>query len=441
MTARAATFEGAPRAPQLDFAVPFVEAIAWAEERGVVLPAEFYGERLQTVRARAFTVSGLGAVDQVQQVADSLTEAIAEGRDFRAWQREVRDAEPAVLGLPNGRLELIYRNAVQTAYGIGRTIQQRENRVRRPYLMWDAINDDRTRPTHAAMDGHIAAIDDPVWQQWHPPAGHGCRCTRIALTEPQARARGYPKPAPGVEPDKGWDGDPTAGNDDLLAIVRQRLEQPDIVPAVGRSAPLWASPGPAREALQDASRRLSPRQPQGLFGPYDVTSPRGSPDVSTPARAAMVSFEDRVRLLDRENGAAFDADGAVLLELFGTADALPTTDAAMQAARGGSWTHNHPNGATFSLRDVETAGALQFVELRAVGPQFRHILLPGRAGWPDDVALAGQFVAAQPRARAIVDRMVREDGLNPQNATAELLHQIWVAVARYFGLTYIREFT
>ena len=72
------------------------------------------------------------------------------------------------------------------------------------------------------MDGHIAPVGDPIWKKWTPPAGHQCRCTRISLTEAQARARGYPNDAPGVEPDAGWAGDPTDGNEDLLRVIRAR---------------------------------------------------------------------------------------------------------------------------------------------------------------------------------------------------------------------------
>jgi SPP1 gp7 family putative phage head morphogenesis protein len=129
-----------------------------------------------------------------------------------------------VFGLGKSRMELIFRNAVQTNYGIGRTVQQRENAAARGYLMWDAINDSRTRPAHRAMDNHIAPIDDPIWKVWHPPAGHNCRCSRIALTESQARARGYPKAAPNVQPDAGWEGDPTDGNEDLLRVIQARRD-------------------------------------------------------------------------------------------------------------------------------------------------------------------------------------------------------------------------
>ncbi|MBS0403058.1 MAG: minor capsid protein [Proteobacteria bacterium] len=210
-----------PRLPD-GFDVPFADAIAWARERRAMLPAEFYGARAQAVRARGFAISGLAALDQVQAAADNLAEATASGQTLREWQRGIRESAPDVFSLGRARRELIFRNAVQTHYGIGRTIQQRENAAARPYLMWDAINDSRTRPTHRAMDGHIAPIDDHVWERWSPPAGYNCRCTRISLTEAQARARGYPKAAPAVEPDAGWEGDPTEGNEDLVSVIRSR---------------------------------------------------------------------------------------------------------------------------------------------------------------------------------------------------------------------------
>ena len=171
MTAFDSTRREAPRLPRDDFDVPFEEALRWARERKAVLPEEFYGARLQAVRARSFSIAGLSALDQLQQVADSLAEATAAGQTMREWQRTLPSE---VFSLGRARRELIFRNAVQTHYGIGRTIQQRENATARPFLMWDAINDSRTRPAHAAMDGHIAPIDDAIWKTWTPPAGHNC---------------------------------------------------------------------------------------------------------------------------------------------------------------------------------------------------------------------------------------------------------------------------
>jgi SPP1 gp7 family putative phage head morphogenesis protein len=203
----------------LGFDVTFGEALAAAKKRGVVLSDVFYADLQKQARANAFTVSGLVQIDQVQSVLDSLNRALGDGRLFRDWKREQL---ATLAGLPKDRAETIYRNAVQTAYSIGRTTQQRENKARRPYLMWDAINDGRTRPTHRAMDGHIAPIDDPIWQKWSPPAGHRCRCTRIALTEAQAKARGYPTPTPAVEPDPGWNYEKADDQAGKLAEVAKR---------------------------------------------------------------------------------------------------------------------------------------------------------------------------------------------------------------------------
>lgn len=186
----------------LSFDLPFEEAIAAAKARKVILPADYY-TRAASARRAATTVSDITALDQVQAVIDSLNEALASGRAFGEWQRE---AEARDWKLPPGRLETVFRTNVQTAYASGHWKAFQENKARRPFLMWSAINDSRVRPTHLAMDGYVAAIDDPIWRVWHPPAGYNCRCSQISLTEAQARARGLGRQSrPAVQPDKGFE--------------------------------------------------------------------------------------------------------------------------------------------------------------------------------------------------------------------------------------------
>ncbi len=101
----------------------------------------------------------------------------------------------------------MFRTNIQGWYAAGRCRAHLDNRAARPYLMYSAVNDSRTRPAHAAMKGFIAHIDDPIWKQWTAPCGFNCRCTNISLTEDQAKRRGL-KPFPGVAPDPGWDYSP-----------------------------------------------------------------------------------------------------------------------------------------------------------------------------------------------------------------------------------------
>lgn len=191
-----------PDPARLGFDVSFEEAIAFARERGVVLPDDYYDRLQGAARSRAFTISTLESLQQLQLVLDDLNDAIATGKTFAEWQSAVEDLLGAIT---DAHQEVVFRNAVQTAYSVGHTIRQRETASTRPFLMWDAINDSRTRETHAAMDNFVAPIGDPVWHHWSPPAGFNCRCARISLTEEQARARGFPMPPRPVNPDPGFD--------------------------------------------------------------------------------------------------------------------------------------------------------------------------------------------------------------------------------------------
>ncbi len=208
--------------------LPFLEAIEWARTRQVVLPEVYYGQLQGLARAQAFTITGLTSLDQLQQVADSLTRVLETGETFRDWQKRVRSGEiPLELG--SAQLETVFRNNIQQSYNRGRYEQQAANVATHPYYMYDAVNDSRTRPSHAAMDGFVAPADDPTWKTWSPACGHRCRCRRIALTSAQAAryleqdAKRLADPEFRAErdsakingPDKGWEydvyGDPMAG--------------------------------------------------------------------------------------------------------------------------------------------------------------------------------------------------------------------------------------
>lgn len=145
------------------------------------------------------------------------------------------------LNLPRHRLDNIFRTNMQQGYmaGIARNQERPEALALRPYFQYDAVNDSRTRPSHRALDNVIAPADSPFWLKHSPSRGFRCRCTRIALTEAQARARGYDpaKPLPNVPPDPGFAGHPLAeeGWAGVNAARAQRMER--------------IAPGPVRDTF------------------------------------------------------------------------------------------------------------------------------------------------------------------------------------------------
>ena len=209
----------------IGFDVPFSEAIRAAATRGVVLPDVYYGELQGVASQLAFSIAGISAYDQLQAVRDSMAAAMAAGTSFKEWK-----ALDHAVELPAHRMENIWRTNLQGNYMRGRWEQFTRNARTRKYLIYDAINDTRVRPSHLAHDGVIRAVDDPFWKTHSPPLGYRCRCTLRSLTEEQARARSgagkglYQQPThedgTPAQPDKGWDYNPFG---DVLAAIRKGL--------------------------------------------------------------------------------------------------------------------------------------------------------------------------------------------------------------------------
>jgi SPP1 gp7 family putative phage head morphogenesis protein len=289
-----------PRLPPL----PFAEAIAWARDRQVVLPEVYYGELQGLVRANAFTITGLAGLDQIQAVKDSLTTALETGGTFRDWQ-QAQLATPTGLELGPGRLETIFRNNIQQSYNRGRYEQQMGVTDSHPWWMYDAVNDSRTRPSHAAMDGHVARHDDPIWNQWTPSCGHRCRCRRIALTARQAakyqaadaQRQADPTQAKAREaaliqgPDPGWGHDPYRDPQRGLreAIAQRRAAcQGEPRLALSSDRALWCQHPPLAAALDEMQHTLDQgRDPARLL--REVLSPTTYERLAEEARVATAA--------------------------------------------------------------------------------------------------------------------------------------------------------
>lgn len=163
----------------------------------------------------AFTVAKMMDTDMLAQVKDSLDDAIARGVPFRRWADDLipllqskgwwgRQAmvDPltgetvvAQLGSP-GRLATIFRTNMQSAYSVGAWERIQEQAAEAPYLLYDAVDDHRTRPDHAAWDGKVYPVDSVFWRQHYPPNGYNCRCGVIQLSDDDLTALGIEKSPP-----------------------------------------------------------------------------------------------------------------------------------------------------------------------------------------------------------------------------------------------------
>ena len=181
------------------------------------------------LRQHAFTVANLESINQIQAVLDSLEKSLKEGSTFSEWKKTLNVELTTNI---ESRLSTIYRTNMQAAFNEGSFQNMLDNKESRPFAMYDAINDGRTRPSHRALDGIIRPVDDSFWRKFRPPNGFNCRCSMISLTEEQAKKRsgnnkGLNKRKPrngGADP--GFEGDtrPTS-NKVLLEEINKKLDK------------------------------------------------------------------------------------------------------------------------------------------------------------------------------------------------------------------------
>lgn len=173
--------------------LPFDQAIDYFKDKVALSPEQFKALE-KKYRNLAFTVSGIAALDILNDIYKELLKAIEEGstqQEFGKKANEILERR-GWKGLTPYRVDNIFRTNVQTAYMVGRYERMTDPDVveRRAYWMYDAVNDRRTRPTHQAMDGLVFRYDHPFWDTWYPPNGYRCRCSVRTLSERDVQRKG-----------------------------------------------------------------------------------------------------------------------------------------------------------------------------------------------------------------------------------------------------------
>ena len=196
----------------LRFDVPPQEAIDFFKRKQILLPEDFI-KLEREAKAGAFSVANVYKEDVIEAFRSELVDALQNGRTTKqtiSRLREILDgAGHAKLG--NAHLETIVRTTMQAAYGVGRRIAQEDVSDILPKWEYSTVGDDRTRPSHMALDGSQFPADHPFWNKYYPPWDFRCRCTVIATFDyRKGYDRSRPNPVTVLEYDR--DGLPSSYN-------------------------------------------------------------------------------------------------------------------------------------------------------------------------------------------------------------------------------------
>ena len=140
-------------------------------------------------RDRALTVAGLNRQKQLAAVHEALAKALEEGTTLADFKKALR---PLIekQGWTGWRVENIFRTNLAAAYAAGQWSEIQATKDAFPYLEYVAVNDDRTRPSHAVLSGLVFPVDHEFWSRNFPPNGFGCRCTTVPVSRWRAEKSG-----------------------------------------------------------------------------------------------------------------------------------------------------------------------------------------------------------------------------------------------------------
>ena len=196
--------------PDLVYALglPPRDAVAYLESKGIT-PTRHWYDIWQEAQAKTVTVSGMARLDLLEDVKKGLVDAVKNGKTERmfiddlapilrakGWTGKRQNINPKTgevtekgPDLP-ARLSLIFFQNVQSAYMYGRYRAMLANAEERPWWMYIAVLDSRTRPHHRALHRKVFRYDDPFWKTHYPPNGWRCRCRTRALSDVQLEREG-----------------------------------------------------------------------------------------------------------------------------------------------------------------------------------------------------------------------------------------------------------
>lgn len=196
--------------PDLVYALglPPRDAVAYLESKGIT-PTRHWYDIWQEAQAKSVTVSGMTRLDLLEDVKKGLVDAVKNGKTekmfiddlapilrAKGWTGKRQNINPKTgevtekgPDLP-ARLSLIFFQNVQSAYMYGRYRAMLANAEERPWWMYIAVLDSRTRPHHRALHRKVFRYDDPFWKTHYPPNGWRCRCRTRALSDVQLEREG-----------------------------------------------------------------------------------------------------------------------------------------------------------------------------------------------------------------------------------------------------------
>lgn len=142
---------------------------------------EFQAFTLTEIETEQITVA------LAKRIKDELFNVVESGITPKEFYSRILDAE-GIGKIGRGHLQTVLRTNIATARSSAMEIAVQQNPKAFPAWQFIAVNDNRTRESHAALDGKVFRWED---RKYWPPLGFNCRCEGSPIHETELADEGY----------------------------------------------------------------------------------------------------------------------------------------------------------------------------------------------------------------------------------------------------------
>lgn len=126
---------------------------------------------------------------EIKEAARLLTN---DDGSMKTWEEFRRDALQVCEKYNQRWLQTEFNQAHAAAKAARRWQDYERNKDLYPNLRYIAVQDERTRVSHAALHGCVIPIDHPFWDKYYPPNDWNCRCSVQPTDDPVKMPPGVP---------------------------------------------------------------------------------------------------------------------------------------------------------------------------------------------------------------------------------------------------------
>lgn len=335
--------------------------------------------------------------------------------------------------------------------------------------MWVSTLDDNTTPFCQGRDGQLYDLDhNPIggaglsWEAGPGRSHWGCRSTSVPVLKALAelpidwskvgRGRGQRAAvnrdemgnfvngqAPESSDYTSWlRSQPQRVQEDVLGKSRAKWFAENADATVGQA---WAQSFKIRKDDHLTLRQLSAKAKEDPATQRSMREIRAAADLTT---GDLGEVEQALLGESRASAFLFGSNGKRLQVIDGRRSQVSIPDSVSSLMRGGTLTHNHTNGRSFSSSDLTYASRFDLGEMRAVGmnpagQSYRYVARPGEGGWPSVDSILSEVDRLEPIVTDYFVRRILAGEITAEEA--EMLHdsELMKRLGQRLGFFYSRR--